>query len=228
MKILYVTGYSRMALFNKLFSRTLSEIGSEVIEFDWNSVYKIYKTIRIFSDKKIKKRVDELLIKKAKFVKPNFVFVLKGEPIYPETIGRLKEITGAELFNRFGDDPWEFPSFSSKTAKYYDYFFTYDSYSVKLYKAAGYENADYLPYGYDPEIVSNLKLSKRDEEKFGCDISFIGSHYPKREEFLSKIKNKYNLKIWGRGWKGTSCEDAYQGNALYGTDTLKATKPLKN
>jgi len=227
MKILYVAGLTRMVLFNKLVSRTLSKIGYEVIEFDWNSVFKFNKTFRIFSDEKIWKRVNKLLLKKAKFAQPDFAFVLKGEPVYPETLLQLKEITNAKLFNWFGDDPWEFPVFSGKMAKYYDFFFTYDPYSVKLYKGAGYNNAYHLPYGYDAEITSNLNLTKKDYKKYGCDISFIGSHYPKREELLSKIKDKYNLKIWGRGWKGTSCEDVYQGRALYGTEMLKAMKASK-
>ncbi len=224
MKILYVTGLTRMVLFNKLVSRTLSSIGYEVIEFDWNSIFKFNKTFRIFSDETIWKRVNKLLLKKAESATPDFAFVLKGEPIYPETLSELKEITDATLFNWFGDDPWEFPTFSGKIAKFYDYFFTYDPYSVKLYKGAGQKNAFYLPYGYDSGIVSNLKLSKKDYKKYGCDVSFIGSYYPKREELLSKIKNKYNLKIWGRGWKGTNCEDVYQGGALYGAETLKAMK----
>ncbi len=227
MKILYVTGLTRMVLFNKLISRTLSEIGYDVIEFDWNSVFKFNKTFRIFSDKKIWERVNKLLIEKAKSTQPDFAFVLKGEPIYPETLQELKKITNVPIFNWFGDDPWEFPIFSGKVAKYYDYFFTYDPYSVNLYKEIGHENAYHLPYGYNEKIALSLRLSAKDYKKYGCDVSFIGSYYPTREELLSKIKNKYNLKIWGRGWKGTSCEDVYQGSALYGIEMLKAMKASK-
>ena len=44
---------------------------------------------------------------------------------------------------------------------------------------------------------------------------------------MKKLKNKFDLKIWGRGWKNTSCADVYQGNALYSYDMLKAMKCAK-
>jgi spore maturation protein CgeB len=227
MKVLYISGYSRMVLFNKLIPKALKETGCNVDEFDWNSIYKFNKIFRVFSDQKLREKRNSEIIEKTKSYQPDYIFVLKGEPVSVETLKVIKEISGATMFNWFGDDPWEFPVFSGKVANYYDYFFTYDPYSVKLYNQIGQNNAYHLPYGYDPEVTENLSANDSDNEKYSCEVAFIGSHYPKREELLKKLKNKFDLKIWGRGWKNTSCADVYQGNALYGFEMLKAMKCAK-
>lgn len=224
MKILYVSGYSRMVLFNKLIPKALRENGYDVNEFDWNSVLSFNKFLPVFSGSYINKVRNESLLKTVREVRPEIIFILKGEPFSSETLSEIKKISSAKLINWFGDDPWEFPVFSGKVCKYYDFFFTYDPYSVKLYNDSGYNTAFHLPYGYDPAAASNLPLSQREIKKFSCDVSFIGSYYPEREVILNQLKKKYEVKIWGRGWKNTSCKDIYQGNALYGYDMLKAMK----
>ncbi len=227
MKILYVSGYTRMILFNKLIPRALRSAGAEVAEFDWNSVYKFNKFLRIFPAEKIKNEINRRLLAEAKSVKPDFIFVLKGEPIARETLSELKSQTKAKLFNWFGDDPWEFPVFSGPVSLYYDYFFTYDPYSVDLYKKIGMKNAYHLPYGYDENLGESVRADKKDCKKYSCDVAFIGSHNAEREELLKSIKRRWDLKIWGRGWKNSSCQDVYQGKALYGVEMLKAMKCAK-
>lgn len=216
-----------MVLFNKLLPKALRNNGFDVLEFDWNSVKKFNRILNLIPRDKIEKEINIKLIKTARKEKPNFIFILKGEPVSIETLDILRNEIGAVTFNWFGDDPWEFPSFSGKIANHYNFFFTYDPYTVKLYNNIGQQNAFHLPYGYDQELVESIELSEKERAKYACDVAFIGSHYPKREELLMQLKNKYNLKIWGRGWKGTACEDVYQGSALYGIEMLKAMKSVK-
>ncbi len=227
MKILYIAGLNRMVLFNKLIPKALKSLGFDVHIFDWNSIYKFNKVVDLIPRKKVEEKINSELIKKAKAVKPDFAFVLKGEPIFKETLKQIKEETNALLLNWFGDDPWEFPIFSGPVSPYYDFFFTYDPYSVRLYRKAGHKNAYHLPYGYDEDISSNIVLSKNETKKYSSDVSFIGSYYPTRDRLLKQIKNKFDVKIWGRGWKGTACENVYQGSALYGLNMLKAMKATK-
>jgi spore maturation protein CgeB len=224
MKILYVSGLNRMVLFNKLIPKALQSLGYEVSLFDWNAVFKFNKVLNVLPRKKVIKEINERLLEKAKSEKPDFVFVLKGEPLYKETLKSIKEETGAVLFNWFGDDPWEFPVFSGPVSVYYDFFFTYDPYSVNLYRRAGHKGAFHLPYAYDAELGASITLTEKERKKYSCDVAFIGSLYPKREELLSEIIDDYDLKIWGRGWKNSKCEKAYQGKALYGVEMLKAMK----
>ena len=78
MKVLYISGYSRMVLFNKIIPKAIKETGCIVDEFDWNSVYKFNKVIKVFSDNKLKGKRNSEIIKITKSVKPDFIFVLKG------------------------------------------------------------------------------------------------------------------------------------------------------
>jgi len=227
MKILYVSGYNRMVLFNKLIPEALRKAGAEVFEFDWNSILKFNKYLNLIPRKKVEEKINKNLIEKTKSVNPDFVFILKGEPIFKETLKILRSETKAKLINWFGDDPWEFPKFSGPVSKFYDFFFTYDPYSVQLYRQNGMQNAFHLPYGYDAEIGLAAEPTDREFEKYNCDVAFIGTRYDERESFLNDLKKKFNLKIWGRGWEKSSCKDVYQGKALYGLQMLKAMKCAK-
>ena len=57
MKVLYISGYSRMVLFNKLIPKALREIGYDTGEFDWNSIYGFNKIFRVISDKRLKEKI---------------------------------------------------------------------------------------------------------------------------------------------------------------------------
>lgn len=224
MKLLYVAGYNRMILFNRLIPQALRSLGFQVLEFDWNSVLSWNKTIRLFTDSFIRKKRAETLLRIAKTYKPDLIFVLKGEAFEPDLLGELKKNSGSVMFNWFGDDPWEFPTFSSRVSKYYDHFFTYDPYSVSLYKKNGHPSAYHLHYGYDVEYTDNITVTESDKKKYACEVSIIGSYYPEREKLISKLAKKYDVKIWGRGWKNTSLKKYYQGSALYADEMLKAMK----
>lgn len=227
MRILYVSGYNRMVLFNKLIPKALRNIGHEVTEFDWNSVLSWNKVFNFFSGEKIKKVRGERLIKVLDNVKPDLIFVLKGEGLDFTTLEKIQKKYSVPMCNWFGDDPWEFPVFSGPASRYYSHFFTYDPYSVSFYRQAGHPNAYHLPYGYDITITANLEISPFEKEKYGCEVSFIGTYYPEREEWLKKLSENYQIKIWGRGWSNTSVKHLYQGSALYGYDMLKALKSTK-
>lgn len=227
MRILYVSGYNRMVLFNKLIPKALRKNGHRVAEFDWNSVLSWNKVFNFFSGEKIKRVRGERLLKAIESVKPELIFVLKGEGLDFETLGRIQKDYSVPMCNWFGDDPWEFPVFSGPASKYYTHFFTYDPFSVKLYRDAGHQNAFHLPYGYDTETTASVELTSQDKEKYGCEISFVGTHYPEREEWLARLAENYSIKIWGRGWNNTSLKHLYQGSALYGYDMLKALKAAK-
>lgn len=227
MRILYVSGYSRMILFNKLIPDAIRKNGYDVTEFNWNNIYGWNKTVRLLSGKTVENKINKVLLETAEKVKPDMIFILKGEPVFPSTLLKLKKMTGAVLFNFFGDDPWEFSSFSGKRAPFYDLFFTYDPWSVKLYTQSGYNHAYHLPYGYDNNAAQNVVVTDKERKKYSCDVAFIGSYYDKRDEMLSRLSAKFNIKIWGRGWKNSQSRDIFQGHALYGYEMLKAMKCCK-
>ncbi|RMD48149.1 MAG: hypothetical protein D6830_07440 [Ignavibacteria bacterium] len=226
-KVLYVSGYTRMVLFNKLIPKAIRDNHFDVFEFDWNSFYSFNRYLNMFPRSFVVKKINAELLKTAINYKPDYIFVLKGEPILNSTLNKIRDEIDTTIFNWFGDDPWEFPYYSGKIAPNYDFFFTYDPYSVSLYKNSGYSKAFHLPYGYDVDFVDSINVSVKDLKKYKCDIAFIGSYYPEREDVLGKLLNKYDIKIWGRGWEKTSFKNVFMGRALYGKEMFKAMKSCK-
>lgn len=159
MKFLYISGYSRMILFNRLIPKAIRESDFDTEDFDWNSIYKFNKTFRIIPDRRLKEKIQSEIIKKTKICHPDFVFILKGESVFTSTLEENKSISCAKMSNRSGDDPWEFPDSSGNISGYYDYFFTNYPHSEKLYHNAGQKKAFHIPYGYDPEVTENLQVT---------------------------------------------------------------------
>ena len=59
-----------------------------------------------------------------------------------------------------------------------------------------------LPAKFLPSCADSALKPVKPEQVFASDVAFIGSGYdPSRAAFLLKVANKYDLKVWGRGWK---------------------------
>lgn len=65
-------------------------------------------------------------------------------------------------------------------------------------------NRVFLPHGYDPDIHHPIELDERDVAQLGCDVSFVATHMPVKEEVLDALLNlrpKLDLRIWGNQWE---------------------------
>jgi len=86
----------------------------------------------------------------------------------------------------------------------YETIFTTKTFGIKdLESKFGVKNAYFIQHGFDPEIHRKLAISVEDKQKFGCDVSFIGTWSPKKEKWLAFLKEHYqeiDLKIWGEQW----------------------------
>jgi spore maturation protein CgeB len=129
--------------------------------------------------------------------RPELVLVVKGGPIAPETIRHIREKTGALVLNFFPDNPLHMIPFECIEA--YDVFFTKERYAIRSLQQAGLENLHYLPMYCVPSEHYPVALTDEESKEFAAPVSFVGSHYPYRERFLSEMAD-YPLKIWGGGW----------------------------
>jgi spore maturation protein CgeB len=86
----------------------------------------------------------------------------------------------------------------------------------------GVKTAHFIPHGFDPEIHRKLFISEKDWDKFGCDVSFIGTWSPKKEAWLTALKEKcpdINLNIWGEQWfksKSVAIKPCIRNTAVLG------------
>ncbi len=68
----------------------------------------------------------------------------------------------------------------------------------------GFEKTTGYPYHTVLLAVDKLIPEPEANEEYTCDVSFIGTYLPGKREYIQKhllpLKNKYNVKIYGRDW----------------------------
>lgn len=155
---------------------------------------------------------------------PEFVFIIKGDSVFPETIRYLKNKLGIPCVSYQWDDPFyshaehkgcdDFRrnNFADAIADY-SHIFVFDKHYINDIKARGNENVEYLPLATDEEIYKKVALSEREKEEYGYDICFVGVPFPNRIEMLNSL-SKYKLGVFGDLWDG--CADKINGGYFKG------------
>lgn len=146
-----------------------------------------------------------------KKIKPDMLFVIKGETIFPETLKLIKEEMKIPCLAYIWDCP--FYSYTAhivddyrknnfvRGMHLYDYIFVYDPFYVQEIKKRGISNVSYLPLATDPDQYRKIDVNQNEKREFSFDICFIGSPYPNRMEILDSL-SEFNLGVFGDGWDG--------------------------
>jgi spore maturation protein CgeB len=144
----------------------------------------------------IRKKIDIFL--------PDTVLVYKGAFVFPETLEyarskncRLVLFYPDVSMTAHGDN-------IPKSIPLYDLVFTTKTFGITDMRSKfGVKNACFIPHGFDREIHRKLEIGAADKERFGCDVSFIGTWSPKKEAWLTHLKQScptIKLNIWGDQW----------------------------
>jgi spore maturation protein CgeB len=129
--------------------------------------------------------------------RPDLVLVIKGGPVTPGLIRRVKAKTDALFLNFFPDNPlWMIPF---EHIEAYDVFFTKERYALRALEQAGLRNLHYLPMYCVPEMHHPVELTADETQRLASPVSFVGSCYPYRERFMSELAG-YPVRLWGSGW----------------------------
>ena len=136
---------------------------------------------------------------------PEFLLVFKGTFVTGETIARVRAAgTRAYCF---------YPDVSTRThgpyipraLREYDWVFTTKRFGVlDMAQHLQVTRASVLPHGYDPDLHRPLDLNEHDLERYGCDVSFIGTWSPKKEKTLASLRERLptrSVRIWGSQWR---------------------------
>jgi spore maturation protein CgeB len=152
--------------------------------------------------------------------RPEVVLVIKGGPITPGVIRRIKARLNAVVVNFFPDNPlWMIP-FDCIEA--YDVFFTKERYALRSLQQVGLTNLHYLPMYCVPAMHHPVALTLEEQDRYAGPISFVGSHYPYRERFLRELAG-YPVRLWGAGWRDaadTRVRGMVAGPAVWGRAKL--------
>jgi spore maturation protein CgeB len=154
---------------------------------------------------------------------PGVLLVYKGAFVQPETLRFARE-RGCKLALFYPDvsTTSHGPNIPA-SIPLYDIVFTTKTFGIRdMEQRYGVKNAHFIPHGFDPEIHRVIKSGPEDKATFGCDVSFIGTWSPKKEQWLSYLAEQLpdvQLKIWGDQWgKATSAvlKKSIQGKSVLG------------
>jgi spore maturation protein CgeB len=151
--------------------------------------------------------------------RPSSVLVVKGGPITPGLIRRLKAKLDIVFVNFFPDNPlWMIPF---ECIEAYDLFLTKERYALRALAGVGLRNLHYMPLYCVPEFHHPVTLDADEVARFASPISMVGSWYPYRERFLSELRD-YPIRIWGHGWDraGAAVQEMVAGGPVWGRPKL--------
>jgi spore maturation protein CgeB len=133
--------------------------------------------------------------------RPDVVLVMKGGPITPGLIRRVKARIDTLFVNCFPDNPLVMIPFECIEA--YDLFFTKERYALHQLEKVGLRNLHYLPSYCAPQFHHPVSLSPEEARALEGVVAFVGSCYPYRERLMQELA-RYPLRIWGPGWDDAS------------------------
>ncbi len=195
MRWLIVLPFERPEHMGMDFRAELAAMGHEVRTFPYRRDNLLYK------NRSTKGAYEVWILRRLEGVcrqwRPGVVLVVKGGPITPGVIRRIKAKTDTLFVNLFPDNPlWMIPF---ERIEAYDVFFTKERYALSALESIGLRNLYYLPLYCVPESHHPVTLTAEEARRFTSPVSFVGSCYPYRERFLSELAG-YPIKLWGAGW----------------------------
>lgn len=202
MKILLCTSSNpRFIELGGYVERALNALGHQCQKFDFRRFILpgVIRSRSRFLNKWDLNRLNQNLIKMTDEYRPDILFVIQGQALFPDTISTIKRRFGLITINWFQDFPKDF-EVSLKLAPVFDHFFMNDSYAVQYHLNFGNKNVKWLPFACDPQIHRPLNLTEAEKKTYAADIAFVGSINESRVKQLENLTD-FNLGIWGPGWQ---------------------------
>jgi spore maturation protein CgeB len=215
---LIVLPFARPGLMGVDFGDELRELGHEVRLFPYrrdNALYKNAPTKGAYQ-RWILRRLDRACAD----WRPDVVLVIKGGPITPEAVRRVKRRSDTLVVNFFPDNPLLMIPFECLEA--YDLFFTKERYALRALQSVGLRNLHYLPMYCVPAQHQPMTPTAEEAARYRADVSLVGSRYAYRERLVRELAD-YPLRVWGGGW--TRADDPavrrrVAGGAVFGRAKL--------
>ena len=218
MRWLIVLPFARPGLMGVDFGDELRGLGHEVRLLPYRRDNTFYK------NKATKAAYQRLILRRLERAavtwRPDVVLVIKGGPITPDVVHRVRRRTGALVVNFFPDNPlWMIP-FGCIEA--YDLFFTKERYALRMLQSVGLRNLHYLPMYCVPAQHHPVTPTPEEARRFGAPVSLVGSRYDYRERLVRALADR-PLRVWGGGWSRSRdplVRALVAGGPVFGRDKL--------
>jgi spore maturation protein CgeB len=141
---------------------------------------------------------------------PSFIFIVKGDTVFPHTIRRLKDKLKIPCISYQWDDPFYASEGQSLIDECrgknfingmmeYDHIFVFDQYYVDEIKKRGCTKVNYLPLATDDEVFRKVPLEESERIIYGYDVCFVGAPCRERLEIFNSL-NGFNVGVFGDKW----------------------------
>ena len=173
MRWLIVLPFARPGLMGVDFGDELRELGHEVRLFPYRRDNPLYKNTPT------KAAYQRLILRRLERVcvdwRPEIALVIKGGPITPDFVQRIRAKLGIRFVNFFPDNPlWMIPF---ECVEAYDVFFTKERYALRSLQSVGLRNLYYLSMYCVPALHHPVTPTDEERRRFGADVSLVGNRY---------------------------------------------------
>jgi spore maturation protein CgeB len=215
---LIVLPFARPGLMGVDFGDELRGLGHEVRLFAYRRDNPLYKNTPTKAP--YQRWILQRLERACLAWRPEVVLVIKGGPITPALVHRVRARLGALVVNFFPDNPlWMIPF---ECLEAYDVFFTKERYALRTLQSVGVRNLHYLPMYCVPAMHHPVTLTPDEARRFGAAVSLVGSRYAYRERLVRSLADR-PLRVWGGGWSRTrdpAVRPLVAGGPVFGRDKL--------
>lgn len=184
------------------------------------------RTVRPFAIREFNRELVSCVSKQA----PEFLLIFKGAFILDSTLREIREL-GVRCYCFYPDVSFmTHGKYLPKALPNYDWIFTTKRFGIAdLRTHLGITRASVLWHAYDADLHRPIALSESDEQRYGCDVSFIGTWSPKKEELLHSLVvalPMLKVRIWGDQWRRAHHDPllarAIMGGSVTGEDYIRA------
>jgi spore maturation protein CgeB len=176
------------------------------------------------------RKANRELILELRRIKPDLLIVFGQNMVLTSALAQIKAMTEVKTVYIWQDTLLFMGINQVNSLPLYDLICTYSKSNIKPVQDLGGRNVVWLPLGADPHIHSMVSPN----EKFKCDVAFIGQWRPEREAAVSALLKQIpelSVKLWGPDWKRRSkdplIKKAWQGRSLYGKEFAQAIVSAK-
>jgi spore maturation protein CgeB len=142
--------------------------------------------------------------------KPDLLFVIKGDYIFPENLAKIKKEFSCPAVGYVWDEPFykaesnqdDYRKYNFKNGIHlYDYIFTFDTFYMDEITKQGAKKVQYLPLATNSTRYKEVPVTVQERLQYDHDVCFIGMPADNRVEIFENLCN-YKLGVFGDYWPG--------------------------
>lgn len=201
---------------------------SERIGIKVGHAFPVLKTLINPLQKASLGKENESFISAVSVVKPDLLFIIRGEFLFPETLAQIKRIVSCPIIGYVWDEPFHTHDKNNiddyrrdnfrKGVPLYDVIYVFDPFYIDDIKNNGARDVRYLPLATNPNRHREILVTDQDRRNYGYDVCFVGLPFENRIDVLERLDD-YRLGIFGDRWsrkfalKGRKPPSYYMGKA---------------